>query len=110
MSEQLSRVSACACLANAERKAPPAYLLGFTPPAFLAAADVVLQLRGGARLPAHSQLLASTSPILCDMLNLAASQAPAGSKAEVPLQDFSEVEAVDVLKARTCCLPPQDWA
>jgi hypothetical protein len=109
MSKQLSRVklSAYLCLCrvlgiDAERKAPPAYLEGFTPAAFLAAADMVLQLRDGARLPAHSQLLASTSPILCDMLNLAARQTPAGSRAEIPLQDFSEVEAVQVLKARTC--------
>ena len=109
MSEHLSRVkhSAYLCLCRAlgtaaERKAPPAHLAGFTPAQFRAAADVVLQLRDGARLPAHSQLLASTSPILCDMLNLAVSQTPAGSRAEIPLQDFSEEEAVDVLKARTC--------
>ncbi len=115
MSKQLSRVkhSAYLCLCSvlgidAERKAPPAYLAGFTPTAFLAAADVVLQLRDGARLPAHSQLLASTSPILCDMVNVAASQTPAGSRAEVPLQDFSEVEAVEVLKVRTCLRPLQD--
>ncbi len=74
----------------AEREAPPAYLAGFKPAEIQAAADVVLQLRDGARLPAHSQLLASTSPLLCDMLNISASQAPAGSKTELPLPEFSE--------------------
>jgi len=48
----------------------------------------------------HSQLLASTSPILCDLLKLAASQAPTGSKAVIPLDEFSELEATDVLKVR----------
>ena len=89
-----------------EQDAPPAYFAG-TPADFQAAADVVLQLRGGAHLPAHSQLLASTSPILCDLLKLAASQASAGSKAVIPLEEFSELEAADVLKVRvptTCAV------
>jgi hypothetical protein len=108
MSKQSSRLTNSACLwpcafgAAAERKAPPAYLAGFRSAEIQAAADVVLQLRDGARLPAHSQVLASTSPLLSDMLNIAASQAPTGSKTEVPLPEFSEGEAVDVLKARTC--------
>jgi hypothetical protein len=83
-----------------EEVAPPAYLAGFTPAEFQAATDVVLQLRDGARLPAHSQLLASTSPVLSDLLKVAASQAPAGSKSVLQLEDFSEQEALDVLKAR----------
>jgi hypothetical protein len=82
-----------------EQEAPPAYFAG-TPADFQAAAVVVLQLRGGVHLPAHSQLLASTSPILCDLLKLAASQAPTGSKAVIPLDEFSELEATDVLKVR----------
>jgi len=69
-----------------EQEASPAYFAG-TPADFQAAADVVLQLRGGAHLPAHSQLLASTSPILCDLLKLAASQASTGSKAVIPQPD-----------------------
>ncbi len=84
----------------AEKVAPHAYLADFTPAEFQAAADVVLQLRDGARLPAHSQLLASTSPLLCDMLKVAASSTPAGSKSVLQLEDFSEQEALDVLKAR----------
>jgi hypothetical protein len=84
----------------AEEAAPPAYLAEFTPADFQGAADVVLQLRGGAQLPAHSQLLASTSSLLCDLLKIAASQAPAGSKSVLQLEDFSEQEALDVLKAR----------
>jgi len=92
---------ATSCLsAMAEVAAPPAYLAGFTPAEFQAAADVVLELRDGARLPAHSQLLASFSPLLSDLLKVAASQAPAGSKSVLQLEDFSEQDALDVLKAR----------
>ena len=83
-----------------EEVAPPAYLAGFTSVEFQAAADVVLHLRDRARLPAHSQLLASFSPLLSDLLKAAASQAPAGSKSVLQLDDFSEREALDVLKAR----------
>jgi hypothetical protein len=63
---------------------------------------MVLQVRGGEQLPAHSQLLASTSPVLCDMLKVAASQVPAGGKIVLPLHGwgFLKCEAVDVLKAR----------
>ena len=86
----------------AEKVAPHAYLADFTPAEFQAAADVVLQLRDGARLPAHSQLLASTSPVLCNMLTVAASQVQAGNKTVLHLDDFSEQEAVNILKARTC--------
>ena len=109
MSKQSSRVKYSArlwpCSAfglAAEREAPPAYLAGSTKAEIQAAADVVLQLRDGTRLPAHSQVLASTSPLLSDMLINAASQAPAGSKTELPLPEFSRREAVDVLKTRTC--------
>ena len=83
----------------AEQAAPPAYFAG-TSAEFQAIADVLLQTRDGAQLPAHSQLLASTSPLLCDMLKVAASSTPAGSKSVLQLEDFSEQEAIDVLKAR----------
>ena len=83
----------------AEQEAPPAYFAG-TPAEFQAAADVVLQLRGGAHLPAHSQLLASTSPVLCDLLKVAASGVPAGGKIVLPLEDVSVQEATDVMKVR----------
>jgi len=83
----------------AEEVAPPAYLAG-SPAEFQAAADVLRQLRDGARLAAHSQLLASFSPLLSDLLKAAASQAPAGSKSVLQLGDFSEQEALAVLKAR----------
>jgi len=84
-----------------KQDAPPAYFAG-TPAQFQADADMFLQLRGGALLPAHSQLLASTSPVLCDMLKVAASQVPAGSKFVLPLHGwgFLMCEVVDVLKAR----------
>ncbi len=84
----------------AEQDALLAYFAG-TPAQFQADADVVLQLRGGEHLPAHSQLLASTSPVLCDMLKVAASQVLAGGKIVLPLHGWgSSKEAVDVLKAR----------
>jgi len=87
------------CMA-AEQDAPPAYFAG-TPAQFQADADVVLQLRGGEHLPAHSQLLASTSPVLCDMLKVAASQVPAGGSIMLPIHTWgSSKEAVDILKAR----------
>jgi hypothetical protein len=71
-----------------------------TPAQFQAAADVVLKLDDGALLPAHSQLLASTSLVMCDMLNVAASHVPAGGKTELLLKGFSMQEAVDVLTVR----------
>jgi hypothetical protein len=84
----------------AEQDAQPAYFAG-TPAQFQADADVVLQLRSGEHLPAHSQLLASTSPVLCDMLKVAASQVPAGGEIVLQLLGWdSSTEAVDVLKAR----------
>ena len=55
------------------------------------------------QLPTHSQLLASTALLLCDMFNTAASQASAGSEAEELLQE--NMEAVIVLKARNCSRP-----
>ncbi len=80
--------------------APPAYFAG-THAKFQATADVVLQLRDGARLPAHRQLLACSSPVLCDLLEVAASQAAAGSLMVLPLEDFSQSEAVSILEARS---------
>ncbi len=90
--------------------APPAQHPGHahfagTPADFQADADLLLQLHGGAHLPAHSALLASVSPVLCKMLKFAASETPAGSKMVLPLTDFTEQEAVDVLTAR---FPGQD--
>ena len=83
----------------AEQEAPPAYFAD-APAEFQAAADTVLHLQGGAHLPAHSQLLASTSSVLCDLLKVAASQVPAGGKMVLLLEDFTVREATDVLKAR----------
>ena len=82
-----------------EQKAVPAYFAG-TPPTFHAGADVLLEVRGGVQLPAHSHLLASISPVLSDLLETGASQVAAGSKTVLPLDDFSEREAVDILKVR----------
>ena len=88
------------CLAmGVQAEAPPAYFAG-THAKFQATADVLLQLRDGARLPAHRQLLACSSPVLCDLLEVAASQAAAGSMMVLPLEDFSQSEAVSILKAR----------
>ena len=84
----------------AKQDVPPAYFAGTTAD-FQAAADVLLRSSDGVHLPAHSQLLASTSPVLSDIIKVAASQAPAGSKAVLPLGDFSESEVSSVLKART---------
>ncbi len=86
----------------AKQDVPPAYFAGTTAD-FQAAADVLLRSSDGVHLPAHSQLLASTSPVLSDMLKVAASQAPAGSKAVLPLGDFSESETCSILKARIHC-------
>jgi len=83
----------------AEQEAPPAYFAG-TSAEFQATADVLLQLQCGVQLPVHSVLLASASPILCDMLKMAAGLEEAGSKALLPLDDFSQQEVVDILKAR----------
>jgi hypothetical protein len=85
----------------AEQVAPPAYFAG-TPARFQAAADVVLQLHDGEHLPAHSQLLASASPVLCDMLEVAASQVPACGKIVLPTDGWglTKREIVDTLKAR----------
>ena len=95
-----------ACMAD-EQEALPAYFAG-TPPTFQAAADVLLEVHGGVQLPAHSQLLACVSPVLSDLL-VSASQVAAGGKTVLPLVDFSEREAIDVLKARVadrhCALP-----
>ncbi len=85
----------------AEQEAPPAYFAG-TSAEFQAIADVLLQTRDGAQLPAHSHLLASTSPVLCNMVTVAASQGQAGDKTVLYLDDFTEQEAVNILKARTC--------
>lgn len=87
------------CMA-AEQDAPPAYFAG-TSTKFQLAADALLQTRDGAQLPVHSVLLASTSPVLRDLLKVAASQVQAGSKAVLPLDDFCKREAVDILKARS---------
>ena len=84
-----------------EQEAPPAYFAG-TSAEFQADADLVLQLRGGEHLPAHSQLLASASPVLYDMLKVAASQVQAGGKIVLPIETWgSSKEAIEVLKART---------
>lgn len=107
---RVMRIASATCAAL-EREAPPAYLAGFTPAEFWADADVVLQLRDGARLPAHSQLLASTSAILCDVVQLAVSETPGGGKLLLPFDDFSKGEAVDILKPRMCPtlqIPPGD--
>jgi hypothetical protein len=85
----------------AEQEAPPAYFAG-TSAEFQATADVLLQLQSGVQLPAHSVLLASASPVLCDVLDMAVGLVEAGSKALLPLDDVTEQEAVDILKARTC--------
>jgi hypothetical protein len=85
----------------AEQEAPPAYFAG-TSAKFQATADALLQTRDGARLPVHSVLLASTSPVLRDLLEVVASQVQAGSKAVLPLDDFCKREAVDILEARGC--------
>jgi len=85
----------------AEQEALPAYFAG-TSAQFQATVDVLLQLQCGLQLPAHSVLLVSTSPVLCDMLQVAAGQVPAGDKTVLHLDDFAEQEAVDILKARTC--------
>ncbi len=102
----LSQITYCVALNRrlgmaAEQDAPLAYFAG-TPAGFQADADMLLQLRGGEHLPAHSQLLASTSPVLYDMLKVAASQVPMGGKIVLPIDcwDFSKCEAVDILKAR----------
>ena len=81
------------------QRATPAHFAG-TPAQFQADADLLLQLRDGTYLPAHSALLASISPVLCKMLKFAASETPAGSKMVLPLTDFTEQEADDVLTAR----------
>jgi len=87
-----------ACMGD-EQEAPPAYFAG-TPAAFQAAADVLLRVRGGAQLPAHSQLLTSISPVLSDLLEGGASQAAVGSKTVLSFDDFSGTEVIDILKVR----------
>jgi hypothetical protein len=83
-----------------KQDAPPAYFAGMSAQC-QADADMVLQVRGGEHLPAHSQLLACTSPVLCDILKVAASQVPAGGKIVLPIETWgSSKEAIDVLKAR----------
>jgi hypothetical protein len=81
-----------------------------TPAEFQADADLLLQLHGGAHLLAHSALLASVSPVLCKVLKFAASETPAGSKMVLPLTDFTEQEAVDVLTARPWTRPSGAWS
>jgi hypothetical protein len=81
-----------------EQEAFP-YFAG-TPLAFQAAADVLLKLDDGMLLPAHSQLLASTSPVLCEMLYEAPSPVAAGDKIVLPLPGFSKLQAFDILKVR----------
>jgi len=81
-----------------EEDAPPAYFAG-TSAKFQAAADVQLKLRGGERLPAHSYILASISPLLSDLLEVA-SQERSDGKIELPFTDFSKREAVAILKVR----------
>ena len=83
-----------------EEDAPPAYFAG-TSSKFQAAADVQLKLRGGERLPAHSHILASISPLLCDLLEVA-SQERSDGLIELPFTDFSKSEAVAILKVRPC--------
>ncbi len=89
-----------ACMGD-EQEAPPAYFAG-TPATFQAAADMVLRVRGGAQLPAHSQLLTSISPVLSDLLESGASQVAAGGKTVLPHDDFSESEVIDIMKVRVC--------
>ena len=93
----------------AEQGEPPAYFAG-TSAEFQATADVLLQLQCGLQLPVHSVLLASTSPVLCDMLKMAASLVEAGSKALLPLNDVTVEEAVDILKARAGDTPSRSPA
>ena len=88
------------CMAD-EQEAPPAYFAG-TSSQFQAAADVVIQVRGGAQLPAHSVLLTSISPVLNDLLEASASKVDAGGKTVLPLDDFSKREIVDILKVCLC--------
>lgn len=88
-----------------EQKAPPAYFAGW-PSKFQKNADVMLHLREGVLLPAHSQILACTSPVLCDMLDIGARGPLAGSNIVLPLDDFSESEVVGALKARVCRQAP----
>ncbi len=83
---------------GAEQDAPPAYFDG-TSAEFQADADMVLQLRDGACLPVHSQLLASVSPVLCKVIKVAASQVVTDEKMVLPFHEFSKCEAVDILKA-----------
>ena len=88
---------------GAEQDAPPAYFAG-TSAEFQAAADVVLQLRNGAHLPAHSQLLASASPVLSDIIKVAASHPLTCGKVVLQCKEFSKDEADDILKARSVFL------
>jgi hypothetical protein len=80
------------------------------PAEFQATADVLLQLQCGLQLPVHSMLLASTSPVLCNMLKMAASLVEVGSKALLPLHDVTEEEALDILKARPVDTPSRSPA
>ncbi len=66
-----------------EQEAPFAYFAG-TPPTFQAGPDMVVRVRGGAELPAHSQLLTSISPVLSDFLQAGGSHVAAGSKTGLP--------------------------
>ncbi len=84
---------------GADQVAPPAYFAG-TSAEFQAAAHVVLQLRNGAHLPAHSQLLASASPVLSDIIKVAASHPLTCGKVVLQCKEFSKDEANDILKAR----------
>ena len=81
--------------------APPAYFAGMSAQC-QADADTVLQLRGGEHLPAHSQLLACASPVLCDIIKVAASRVPTGGKIMLSIDGWglTKQEAVDVLQAR----------
>ncbi len=45
---------------------------------------MVVRVRGGAELPAHSQLLTSISPVLSDFLQAGGSHVAAGSKTVLP--------------------------
>jgi hypothetical protein len=83
---------------GAEQDALPAYFNG-TSAEFQVDADMVLQLRDGAHLPVHSQLLASASPVLCKIIKVAANQVHT-EKMVLPFHEFSKREAVDILKAR----------
>ncbi len=63
---------------------------------------MMVRVRGGAQLPAHSPLLTSISPVLSDLLDAGASQVAAGSKTVLPLDDFTECEVINILKVRVC--------